>query len=56
MFVLMLILMIWYPLNKKKDAEMREKLGAMRLTYDLNEEKPAAMQSPSETPSGDNEN
>ena len=56
MFALMLILMIWYPLNKKKDAEMREKLGALRLTYDLNEEKPAATQSPSETPSGDNEN
>ena len=34
MFVLMLILMILYPLNKKKDTEMREKLEKLRATYD----------------------
>lgn len=38
MFVLMLILMLLYPLNKKKDAEMREKLAILRAEYDLPEE------------------
>ena len=30
MFALMLVLMLLYPLGKKKDAEMREKLAALR--------------------------
>lgn len=34
MFVLMLVLMLLYPLNKKKDAEMREQLALRRAEYD----------------------
>ena len=30
MFALMLVLMLLYPLNKRRDAEMREKLAALR--------------------------
>ena len=33
MFVLMLVLMLLYPLNKKKDAEMREQLALRRASY-----------------------
>lgn len=34
MFGLMLVLMLLYPLNKKKDAEMREKLAEQRARYE----------------------
>ena len=34
MFALMLVLMLVYPLGKKKDAEMREKLAALRAERD----------------------
>lgn len=34
MFVLMFVLMLMYPLNKKRDAEMRLALAERRATYD----------------------
>lgn len=62
MFVLMLILMLLYPLNKKKDAAMREQLAIRRAEYDCDGatsvESTAAEATSADTasPTGDTEN